>query len=323
LRKEIGMIPKKVLLLGTPPDAHLEAIRVQLNSLGIENILVNTSDLIKNGLTLRFGQKFTFESHQFGSLSPSEIQSVWIRRPENPKIEKENISNSQIKFLENQWTETLRGFYACLQNSFWISNPEKMVIASRKAFQLNLARKKLLIPKTIITNRTDEAVSFAQECGGKVILKLPGRKWFLDSQNVRKVVPTSVVDIQGNNTLKVGNTPVILQEYIKDKTDIRVFVIGSVVLSAEIKVPPEIVDWRQGNTNNTEYAIHLLPKNIQAEVVSLTRKLDLNYAAVDFILDKNRNYYFLELNPLGEFLWIEEATGLAITRGLAKLLANP
>ena len=48
--------------------------------------------------------------------------------------------------------------------------------------------------------------------------------------------------------------------------------------------------------------------------------LELQYGAFDFILDKFGNHYFLEVNPNGQWAWIEHLAGLPISKEIVKCL---
>ena len=49
--------------------------------------------------------------------------------------------------------------------------------------------------------------------------------------------------------------------------------------------------------------------------------LDLSYGAIDMIFDGS-DYYFLEINSMGQWLWIEDFTEMPITKTIAELLCN-
>ena len=52
------------------------------------------------------------------------------------------------------------------------------------------------------------------------------------------------------------------------------------------------------------------------------RGLSLTYGALDFIVTPDGEHVFLEINPSGQWGWIEEATGLAITNTIVDLLVE-
>lgn len=62
-----------------------------------------------------------------------------------------------------------------------------------------------------------------------------------------------------------------------------------------------------------KYKKHDLDGSVKEKLLSLMKRLDLNYGAVDMIITPTGDHIFLELNPTGEFQWIEDFTGLKIS----------
>jgi glutathione synthase/RimK-type ligase-like ATP-grasp enzyme len=121
---------------------------------------------------------------------------------------------------------------------------------------------------------------------------------------------------------RVSHTPCLFQEYVPKDVEIRVNVIGDVVLSAEIhsqEMETTRVDWRYYHPDMT-YAIHQLPLPVEDGCRSIVRLYGLNFAAIDLIRRPDGGYTFLELNPNGQWSWIEQATGLPIAETLAQFL---
>ena len=56
-----------------------------------------------------------------------------------------------------------------------------------------------------------------------------------------------------------------------------------------------------------------IPKSIELKCIELVKRLELKFGAIDLIKDKNDNFVFLEINPNGQWAWIEMDTGLQIS----------
>ena len=54
----------------------------------------------------------------------------------------------------------------------------------------------------------------------------------------------------------------------------------------------------------------------------LVRRLGLAYGAIDLVLTPDGRYVFLEINPNGQYLWIEQLTGLPISEAIAEWLMH-
>src|SRR5439155_11640005 len=79
-------------------------------------------------------------------------------------------------------------------------------------------------------------------------------------------------------------------------------------------------DWRRYDLEQTPHLPHQLPDDVAQRCVALTERLGVRYGAVDLILTPDGRYVFLEINPNGQYLWIEELTGLPISDAIRDLL---
>lgn len=119
------------------------------------------------------------------------------------------------------------------------------------------------------------------------------------------------------------SSPFIVQNYIQKKYEVRyTFVNGEhFVCKIESQLSDKSrIDFRRYDFANTPYLAIKAPEKIKDMVTMLMHRLNLNYGALDFIVDPNDNWYFLEINPVGQYGWIEHLTGLAITKAILRFL---
>ena len=84
--------------------------------------------------------------------------------------------------------------------------------------------------------------------------------------------------------------------------DLRVVVIGRQVFAAEIHSQHSErarLDFRRG------YAVHALPQELEAKELALVRLFELQFSSMDFLLTPEGDYVFLDLNPNGQFSWLQ------------------
>ena len=62
------------------------------------------------------------------------------------------------------------------------------------------------------------------------------------------------------------------------------------------------------------------PPEVEHAVLAFARQSGLAYGSFDFAVDNEGRWWFLEVNPNGQWLWIEHATGLAIAAAIATAL---
>jgi glutathione synthase/RimK-type ligase-like ATP-grasp enzyme len=59
---------------------------------------------------------------------------------------------------------------------------------------------------------------------------------------------------------------------------------------------------------------------VAAKLLQFMEHFGLNYGAIDIIVTVDGRYVFLEVNPVGEFFWLELYAGLPISNAIADLL---
>jgi glutathione synthase/RimK-type ligase-like ATP-grasp enzyme len=121
--------------------------------------------------------------------------------------------------------------------------------------------------------------------------------------------------------------PVIFQEYIPKSYEIRVTVIGEQIFAARIDSQAgggaTSIDWRRYDIPKTPHSAYELPRVVRDQILALHRQLSLIYSSFDFVRTPCGEYVFLETNPFGQWLWIEDLTGLPISKAIADFLAAP
>ena len=126
-------------------------------------------------------------------------------------------------------------------------------------------------------------------------------------------------------TDSVRYVPVLFQAYVPKRVELRVTVVGQQVFAAEIHSQASHRtrhDWRRYDFFKTIYLPHELPREVERRCLQLVERLGLCYGAIDMILTPDNHYVFLEINPNGQYLWIENETGLAISDALCDLLIS-
>jgi glutathione synthase/RimK-type ligase-like ATP-grasp enzyme len=92
-----------------------------------------------------------------------------------------------------------------------------------------------------------------------------------------------------------------------------VTVIGEKVFSAKINsqiLNETKIDWRKKKMPFEKYE---LPKGISDKCILITKKLQLSFGAIDLIKKLNGEYVFLEINPNGQWAWLETELDLKIS----------
>jgi len=112
---------------------------------------------------------------------------------------------------------------------------------------------------------------------------------------------------------------------VSKRSEMRVTVVGHRVLAAEIGSQESRAtryDWRHYDDDTVPYRAYRLPPSVEARCVELLGALNLSFGAIDLIRTPDDEFVFLEINPNGQWAWIEEAAGLPIGDAIARWLAR-
>lgn len=256
------------------------------------------------------------------TLTFSEIKSVWYRRPVDPVPHDSLVDPIARQFATIESKESLEGALD-LMSCFFVSKPYLIRRAENKLKQLEVASAiGFKIPQTIITNLPERFVNFYRE-NNETIVK-PIRMGRLDYPENLKLIYTNVVkeeDLDYSHYIK--HSPTLFQELIQKDKDLRLTIIGREIFAVEIhpkKRNHQLLDWRRNIEDGLDYENHELPSDISRRCLKLMDILGVNFSAMDFILSSGGEYCFLEMNPNGQWAWIQDVTGLPMRECLADLL---
>jgi len=309
-----------VMLLSSLEDPHARAVMEALRS---RDVVVELLDLSDFPTRVALSMAFEDGAHRFvlsrvggGRLDLSTISAVWWRRPQPFRLPGTMSDPVHRRFALSEAATAFSGLYQALE-AHWVNDPVRDEAAHHKPWQLALAQQiGLPIPTTLMTNDPEEARDFWRRHEGNVIYKqfraLPDA--WRETRRLR-TEETALVD-------NVRVTPVIFQRYVDAVADIRVTVIGDELYAAatDAREGEYPVDFRFNL--DLRWERHVLPPTVEDALRLLVRRLGLEYGAIDLRLTPDGEYVFLEINPAGQFLWIEMATGQRISEAVAAHLAT-
>lgn len=121
-------------------------------------------------------------------------------------------------------------------------------------------------------------------------------------------------------TTAVSLTAHQFQEWIDKAYEVRLTVVGDELFAAEIHAGSKAsrVDFRTDYDSLT-YRVCVVPEGIADGVRSLMAAFGLRYAALDFLVDKDGAWFFVDLNPNGRFGFVSDLRD-PIATALANLL---
>ncbi|KYF51059.1 MvdD family ATP-grasp ribosomal peptide maturase, partial [Sorangium cellulosum] len=259
-----------------------------------------------------------------GELDLGDVTAVWYRRVAHggglPASMDPQLRSASVQEAK----QTVEGMLAALRVP-QVDPLPAVRFASNKQVQLDIAREVGLdTPRTLTTNDAEAARAFAASCPGGVIAKmLSSFAVYRDGEEhvvfTNALAAEDLADMRG-----LSLCPMTFQEKIPKARELRVTVVGERVFSASVDsqaAPGAEVDWRrQGIELIDTWRKDALPPEVETGVLRLMDRLGLNYGALDILRTPDGRHIFLEVNPSGEFFWLERTPGLPISEALAEVL---
>ena len=184
----------------------------------------------------------------------------------------------------------------------------------------------LTIPETLITTDFDSFKELYEKHKGRVIIKGIKGGWYDKGGKHNYLLFTSLLDKSKLPTKEsLSMSPCLFQEYVEKKLELRVSVIGNKVFTAALhsqERESSKIDWRLGSDTKLRHTIYDLPREIREKLINITKRFGLNFGAYDLIVTPQEEYVFLELNPNGQWGWIQEKTGMPLRESLVDLLQH-
>ena len=245
-----------------------------------------------------------------------QVRAVWWRRPQPYGLDPAVANPAHREFALNEAASAFYGLWM-KSEALWMNSILLDQAASRKLYQLQVARMVgLNVPETLITNDPEEARDFWETREHKMIYKA-----FLGTEQAwreTRLLRPEEMALIGN----VRYAPVIFQEFIPAVRDLRVTVVGREIFTAEIDSTQAAYPFDVRMDMTVPCEPHTLPEDVCAGLLALMDRLGLEYGAIDMRLTPEGRYVFLEINPAGQYLYIEKLTDLPISHALARHLAE-
>jgi len=321
-----------VLVVSTALDLSTDAVVRSLTKRGVRVTRWNTEDFpLACRLTSRVGRTAgdtTAELTRPGAplIALSDVTAVWYRRvriPDRPPTMDEGVYDFCVRESRAALHGALLG--GLPSEARWMSPPPAVWAAEHKLFQLRVARDVgMVIPETVVTNDAAEArVAFAR-FGGQMIAK-PVRTGYIEIGGAPHAIYTSAVSASDLEDMSGAElSPVIYQPLIPKRCDVRVTVVGDQLFIAEIDSQGNEaakVDWRRTDDPLLPHRRGSIPDELAAAVREFMRRLGLTFGALDFVATPDGELVFLEVNPNGQWLWLDDQLELGISDTVAQWLA--
>jgi hypothetical protein len=311
-----------IQIFGCRTDPHVKAVTGHLLGVGCDFRILDIFDPASDGLTAEISPGLELSLATTPEKS-SQPKVVWWRIKPAFLISTGSIVDYyDEQFSLREWLATLDSMSVLHKDCTWVNSRAANTLALNKMHQLEIAsRLGFLVPKTLVSNNAKRVRHFISSLNGHRCIHKTAMPYICPDgkQKYTSFIDSGIVDAY---VAEVERCPSIYQEYVRPKFELRITAVGDQFFAARIDKKNVIEpDWRREIMDDIYARFELCDKSKQ-RLVNLQRAFGLTFAAYDFLVNEDGEFVFLEVNPAGQWLWIEERLDLPISRALAQCLVG-
>ncbi|GAB3755579.1 ATP-grasp domain-containing protein [Microlunatus parietis] len=306
-----------IIILAPPADVHARRVSQEITRLGgpVEIVDWRTAGVGAMASLHFAGPRIrrSIRADDARTLDLADAGAVWTRRVGAATVSPAIIDTEQRRFAQAEWRDLL---YGLAEGPTAVSPLSSQRAATKPAQLAQAPRAGLIIPETLITSDPADAAAFIDHHAGRVVHKVMNGP-------ADRLLATARWDERHRAELdRLRLTPTIFQELVEGPRDLRVTMIGTECLAVAFDRGrrPGPVDSRLDL--DVPVRPYELPAGVQAALARLMAALGLTFATIDLKEGWDGTLYFLELNPQGQFLYVEILTGLPIAAAMGRHLVE-
>jgi len=323
-----------ILILGFPLDVHIHAVRWALNQVSVRNEIVYTSDIpqvLRSSIRIGGGRTARAEfRHGASHGATGAFQTVWFRRGGLP-MRPAAMNDADWTITQRECDHYIRSLrYHLGPQACWVNDIDARERALLKSLQLETALASgFAIPDTLFSNDPDEIRRFYTEFRASgVVFKLSYlANWHAQTLGERYTLFTTQISEEDlRDDAAMSDCPGIYQRKIEKKYELRVTCMDEVCFAARLDSQDRQgtrIDWRADFSRPMVPRTVQLPPHVEERCIALLKRMGLVFGCIDLIVTPDDEYVFLEVNEMGQFLWVEEAEpAFPLLRAFATLLVD-
>lgn len=309
-----------ILIVSPEQDPHAQAVRTNLNRLGAHVTVLDLAEFPQQAqVAMNFGMRAGCYESIFSDydrdLNLSDCNVVWWRQPQPFILHPELTDRFYRSFAYTECHATIAGLWLAL-DAFWVNHPMRNEEAVRKPYQLKMAQQAgLTVPETLITNNPHRARAFVHQLG----VERTVYRTFSASANTWQETRL----LQAHQMALLDNVcyaPVVFQEHVTACLELRLIMTGEIVFAAAMPALLPSAETAASVNEAAPLEPYTLPVEVETQVRTLMRRLDLVYGVLQLRITPEGRYVFMELDPGGTWLDVEERTDLPISAAIAQML---
>ncbi|MGP9822497.1 hypothetical protein ACTZWW_20925 [Salinarimonas sp. NSM] len=310
-----------IRIFGARTDPHVGSVSRHLETRGHPFALCDIYDPTSDGLDIVVDADLALRIQE--PAPPGTATTVWWRVKPPFVVRTESLdAYYDQQFASREWRSLFDLIAEPFASCRWVNPLPAASALTSKFTQLRTARALgIPVPRTLFSTRYEAVLAFVEENdrrGRRTIVKTI-TPYISPSRQAAYATAVDVETVRASRA-EIESCPSIYQEAIEPRCELRITVVGSDLFAVEISGGLDAIDWRR-RIDDDIYHATIADEPLAAAVRALHDAFGLAYGAYDFIVDRDGRHVFLEVNPMGQWVWLEEATGLGISAAVADLLA--
>lgn len=313
---------RPILIASTSADAPTYGPVVDdLSAAGASVVVVEVDKIASGAHEFEFLLKGSGSAHvryRDRIIDINHIGAAWYRHPDLFGYDLSDRAKQMC--LAHEACCLLDAFWASIPDDVWLNSPRRLERAQIKLLQLTTAATLGFdVPTTLVTNSWDSIAAHFESA--PVVVKMTDGLLY-DGTDVKSVYTTILGDNAVRKSSALNPFPAIFQSYLGKLREWRVTIVGDRTFSARIHTTAAAkVDWRRHQlTDDVSFEAAQLPADVEACCRRYLEHYELRFGAFDLVEEESGRFVFLELNPNGQYLWLEKRLGMTISATVASEL---
>jgi glutathione synthase/RimK-type ligase-like ATP-grasp enzyme len=248
---------------------------------------------------------FSVSTREGDRLDIASLDAIWFRRWNHPQQNIPPLADpAQVEVVHRSCSTTLLGGLLTSFRGAWVSTPEATRRAENKLVQLRAAQAAgFVVPQTLISQNPLAIRAFCASLPSPAVIKT------VHGTPRSQLFSLRVTDDHLSDDDALRMCPTIFQEYVPGHRHLRVLCCGR--RSYAVQIETEHLDWRLDL--DTPMSPVPLEAAVERQLGDVVERLGLRMGVADLKITPAGDPVWLELNPQGQFLFLEGLTGLDLT----------
>jgi glutathione synthase/RimK-type ligase-like ATP-grasp enzyme len=302
------------LIVGEVADEHVAAVVDALNRLDVSTLVFDAAQLERCDHRL---DEDGIELDAEAGWIRFEVGRGWIRRYAPPAWREDDAPRTHAGVVRAAWYALLTGAITSL-NAEWLTELQHLSFAEQKLYQARAVRTLgYATPRTVVTSRPD---LIPPEFGDELVVKPIGPGSYVDEVGQTRVVFANSMRREDERLRQLAAAPFLVQEQISADTHLRVVTVREQAWVCRLDHVDEL-DWRRDDAAHDAFVKTDAFEEVAQQALGLARTLCVGYSSQDWIVE-NERFFFIDMNPAGQWLFLPKEVAMQVTEAIAKWLAG-